>query len=55
MMVDAGMQGFFNVRQVFPAFRVEGVIFCGKQMSLDMEDSIYRIDIIEGVRRVLHL
>ena len=27
-----------------PAFRVEGVTFCGKEMILEMEDSIYRGD-----------
>lgn len=27
-----------------PAFRVEGVTFCGKEMILKMEDSIYRGD-----------
>jgi GntR family transcriptional regulator len=44
VMVDAGTQGFFNVREPIPAFRVEGVTFCGKEMILEMEDSIYRGD-----------
>jgi GntR family transcriptional regulator len=42
--VDAGTQGFFNVREPIPSFRVEGVTFCGKEMILEMEDSIYRGD-----------
>lgn len=44
VMVDAGTLGFFNVREPIPAFRVEGVTFCGKEMILEMEDSVYRGD-----------
>lgn len=44
IVIDAGTQGFFNVREPIPAFRVEGVTFCGKEMILEMEDSIYRGD-----------
>lgn len=44
VMVDAGTLGFFNVREPIPALRVEGVTFCGKEMILEMEDSIYRGD-----------
>lgn len=42
--IDAGTQRFFDVREPIPAFRVEGVTFCGKEMILEMEDSIYRGD-----------
>jgi GntR family transcriptional regulator len=44
VMVDAGTERFFDVRGPIPAFRVEGVTFCGKEMILEMEDSIYRGD-----------
>ena len=44
VMIDAGTQRFFDVREPIPAFRVEGVTFCGKEMILEMEDSFYRGD-----------
>ena len=44
IMLDAAMQRFFDLNQPVPAFRVEGVTFCGKEMILEMEDSIYRGD-----------
>lgn len=44
VMIDASTQRFFDVNEPIPAFRVEGVTFCGKEMILEMEDSIYRGD-----------
>ena len=44
VMIDAGTEKFFDVHCPIPAFRVEGVTFCGKEMILEMEDSIYRGD-----------
>jgi GntR family transcriptional regulator len=44
VMIDVGTQRFFDVHEPIPAFRVEGVTFCGKEMILEMEDSIYRGD-----------
>jgi GntR family transcriptional regulator len=44
VMIDTSTQRFFDVREPIPAFRVEGVTFCGKEMILEMEDSIYRGD-----------
>jgi GntR family transcriptional regulator len=44
VMIDAATQRFFDVREPIPAFRVEGATFCGKEMILEMEDSIYRGD-----------
>jgi GntR family transcriptional regulator len=35
----------FELRKPIPAFRVEGVSFCGKNLIVEMEDSIYRGDI----------
>ncbi len=42
--IDAGTQRFFDVREPICAFRVEGVTFCGKEMILEMEDSVCRGD-----------
>lgn len=44
VMIDTVTRGFFNVQEAIPAFRVEGVTFCGKEMILEMEDSTYRGD-----------
>jgi len=44
VMIDAVTRSFFNVQKPIPAFRVEGATFCGKEMILEMEDSIYRGD-----------
>lgn len=44
VMLDAVTQRFFDLSRPVPAFRVEGVTFCGKEMILEMEDSIYRGD-----------
>jgi len=44
VMIDAGTQRFFDVDEPICAFRVKGVTFCGKEMILEMEDSIYRGD-----------
>lgn len=34
----------FQLTQAVPAFRVEGVSFCGKDIIVEMEDSVYRGD-----------
>lgn len=34
----------FNLEKPVPAFRVEGVSFCGKELIIEMEDAIYRGD-----------
>jgi len=44
IMLDGLTQRFFDLSQSVPAFRVEGVTFCGKEMILEVEDSIYRGD-----------
>lgn len=44
VMLAPGLQGFFDLKAPAPAFRVEGVTFCGKEMILEMEDSLYRAD-----------
>jgi GntR family transcriptional regulator len=35
---------YFNVTHEIPAFIVNGVTFCGKEMILEMEQSVYRGD-----------
>jgi GntR family transcriptional regulator len=44
VMLDPVTQRFFDLAEPVPAFRVEGVTFSGKEMILEMEDSIYRGD-----------
>ena len=44
IMIDAATQRFFDVSEPIPAFRVNGVTFCGKEMILEMEESVYRGD-----------
>lgn len=34
----------FQLEAPIPAFRVEGVTFCGKELILELEDSVYRGD-----------
>jgi GntR family transcriptional regulator len=34
----------FQVEKPIPAFRVEGASFCGKDLIIEMEDSVYRGD-----------
>lgn len=43
-MLDDAMKRFFDLARPVPALRVEGVTFCGKEMILEMEDSVYRGD-----------
>lgn len=42
--IDSGLKEFFGIGEPIPAFRVESVTFCGKEMILEMEDSVYRGD-----------
>ena len=35
----------FLLEKPIPAFRVEGASFCGKDLIIEMEDSVYRGDI----------
>ncbi len=44
VMLSAEVMEFFDLAEPVPAFRVEGVTFCGKGMILEMEDSLYRGD-----------
>lgn len=44
-MLGAGGREFFDLRDPVPAFRVDGVTFCGKEMILEIEASVYRGDL----------
>ncbi len=44
IMMDTGIREFFDINQPIPAFLIDGVTFCGKEMILEMEKSIYRGD-----------
>ena len=44
VLLDAAHLRHFNLEKRVPAFRVEGVSFCGKNLIIEMEDSIYRGD-----------
>ncbi len=44
IMMNTGIKEFFDVKEATPAFLIEGVTFCGKEMILEMEKSIYRGD-----------
>jgi GntR family transcriptional regulator len=44
IMIDAGVKEFFDLEEPIPGFLVDGVTFCGKEIILEMERSIYRGD-----------
>lgn len=44
VMLDRGVKEFFDLTESVPAFLVEGVTFCGNEMILEMEESLYRAD-----------
>lgn len=43
----------FQLLKPVPAFRVEGVSFCGKDLIIEMEDSIYRGDMYRFAAKAL--
>ncbi|MBI3851875.1 MAG: GntR family transcriptional regulator [Verrucomicrobia bacterium] len=44
VMLEGEALEVFELQKPIPAFRVEGVSFCGKDLIVEMEDSIYRGD-----------
>ncbi len=44
VMLEGGDLEIFGAEKPIPAFRVEGVTFCGKELIVEMEESIYRGD-----------
>jgi GntR family transcriptional regulator len=44
VVLDGDLLTVFEVGKGVPAFRVEGVSFCGKEVIAEMEDSVYRGD-----------
>ena len=43
--LEGEILNYFNIEQPIPAFRVDGVTFCGKGIILEMKKSIWRGDI----------
>ena len=43
-MIDSGVGEFFNLHAPIPGILVDGVTFCGREIILEMEKSIYRGD-----------
>lgn len=43
-IIDESTSSFFDIKHPVPAFRVESVTFCGRELVLEMEDSLYRGD-----------
>jgi GntR family transcriptional regulator len=44
VIMDGELLQLFEVGTNVPAFRVEGVSFCGKELIAEMENSVYRGD-----------
>jgi GntR family transcriptional regulator len=44
IMIDPGVDQFFDVEKPMPGILVDGVTFCGREIILEMEKSIYRGD-----------
>lgn len=44
IMLEGQASRPFQVEKAIPAFRVEGASFCGKDLIVEMEDSLYRGD-----------
>ena len=44
IIINKELCRLFNVKSRIPGFAVEGVTFCGNEMILEMEESIYRGD-----------
>jgi GntR family transcriptional regulator len=43
-MIESGVAGFFNIHKPIPGILVDGITFCGREIILEMEKSIYRGD-----------
>jgi GntR family transcriptional regulator len=44
IIIPDELHAYFGVDQAIPGFQVHGVTFCGRELVLEMEDSIYRGD-----------
>ncbi len=44
VLLEGEMLAVFELTKPVPAFRVEGASFCGKDLIIEMEDSVYRGD-----------
>lgn len=53
IMLDGPWLETFKTPRPIPAFRVEGVSFCGKNLIVEMEDSIYRGDMYQFAAKAI--
>jgi len=53
VLVEGELLEVFQLDKPVPAFRVEGVSFCGKDMIVEMEDSVYRGDMYRFAAKAL--
>lgn len=53
VMLEGDWLEVFEVKKPIPAFRVEGVSFCGKSLIVEMEDAVYRGDMYRFAAKAL--
>ncbi len=53
IMLEGEWLEVFEVQKPIPAFRVEGVSFCGKNLIVEMEDAVYRGDMYRFAAKAL--
>lgn len=51
VVTEGDLLEYFDLEKPVPAFRVEGVSFCGKDLILEMENSFYRGDMYRFAAR----
>jgi GntR family transcriptional regulator len=54
-MIESEAATFFDIHKPIPGFLVDGVTFCGREIILEMEKSIYRGDRYTFAVRALYL
>jgi GntR family transcriptional regulator len=54
-MIEAEAASFFDIHKPIPGFLVDGVTFCGREIILEMEKSIYRGDRYTFAVRAMYL
>jgi GntR family transcriptional regulator len=54
-MIESEAAPFFDIHKAIPGFHVDGVTFCGREIILEMENSIYRGDRYTFAVRAMYL
>jgi GntR family transcriptional regulator len=54
-MIESEAASFFDIHKPIPGFHVDGVTFCGREIILEMENSIYRGDRYKFAVRAMYL